>query len=92
MANLFKLQIGGAKHWNVYTHSFLYFGVNGAYDRLNARLIMEASAEGNRTQKNDIYNPCLPGGSHFIFTSRVTMLPDGTLVPLSSPTDAVRFV
>ena len=26
MANLFKLQIGASKHWNVYVHSFLYFG------------------------------------------------------------------
>ncbi|KAG5177862.1 nucleoside phosphatase GDA1/CD39, partial [Tribonema minus] len=26
MSNLFKLQIGSQKHWNVYTHSFLGFG------------------------------------------------------------------
>jgi GDA1/CD39 (nucleoside phosphatase) family len=26
MANLMKLQIGGARHWNIYAHSFLYFG------------------------------------------------------------------
>jgi GDA1/CD39 (nucleoside phosphatase) family len=26
MSNLFKLQVGGQKHWNVYSHSFLYFG------------------------------------------------------------------
>ena len=41
MANLFKMQIGASKHWNVYCHSFLYFGVNGAYARLNARLCTE---------------------------------------------------
>ncbi|KAG5175334.1 nucleoside phosphatase family-domain-containing protein, partial [Tribonema minus] len=26
MSNLFKLQVGAQKHWNVYVHSFLYFG------------------------------------------------------------------
>jgi hypothetical protein len=25
MANLFKLQIGAARHWNVYVHSLLVF-------------------------------------------------------------------
>lgn len=38
IANLFKLQLGGAKHWNVYAHSFLYFGVNLARERLGARI------------------------------------------------------
>lgn len=88
MANLFKLQIGGSKHWNVYAHSFLYFGVNGAYARHNARLVAEASV--NMSLANSvgaIYNPCLPGGSHSIYTSRVRMDANGTLVPLSSATD-----
>lgn len=35
MANLFKLQIGPQKHWNVYAHSFLYFGVVSAYNPYN---------------------------------------------------------
>jgi len=92
MANLFKLQIGAAKHWNVYAHSFLYFGVNGAYARLNARLYTEASMAAianNETNavNNGVYNPCLPGGSHYLFTSRVHILEDGTLLPLSSPND-----
>lgn len=83
MANLFKLQLGAAKHWNVYAHSFLYFGVNGAYDRLNARLF----AVSPRKKGEDIYNPCLPGGSQYLFTSRVQMEADGTLLPMSSPQD-----
>lgn len=90
MANLFKLQIGAAKHWNVYCHSFLYFGVNGAFDRLNAQLYMEAiTAHGNSTAlpPPDLYNPCLPGGAQYIFTSRVHFQPNGTLLPLSSPGD-----
>ena len=84
MANLFKLQIGAAKHWNVYAHSFLYFGVNGGYDRLNARLFAEKKNNKNNTR---IYNPCLPGGSEYLFTSRVHQQPDGSLLPLSSPDD-----
>ncbi|CAM9669630.1 unnamed protein product, partial [Phaeothamnion confervicola] len=34
VANLFKLQVGAQKHFNVYTHSFLYFGINSARDRM----------------------------------------------------------
>jgi Golgi nucleoside diphosphatase len=61
MANLIKLQIGGARHWNVYAHSFLYFGVNGAWARLNAQLY--ANGQGTTT------NPCLPGNSWTTFRS-----------------------
>lgn len=39
MSNLFKLQIGGQKHWNVYTHSFLYFGLNSARLRMHQAII-----------------------------------------------------
>lgn len=69
MANLFKLQIGAAKHWNVYAHSFLYFGVNGAYARHNARLVTNAAMSANKTNLRNlgIYNPCLPGGSRKLF-------------------------
>lgn len=83
MANLFKLQIGSSKHWNVYAHSFLYFGVNGAYDLLNARL---AAFSDNDSL---VYNPCLPGHSNYTFTSRVKMFANETLLPLSSYPDHV---
>jgi Zn-finger protein len=83
MANLFKLQIGAAKHWNVYVHSFLYFGVNLAYDRLNARIV--AASKRNETP---VYNPCLPGGSEYLFTSRIHVLGNGALMPLSSASNA----
>lgn len=33
MEGMFKLQIGAQKHWNVYTKSFLQFGINSARDR-----------------------------------------------------------
>lgn len=46
LANMFKLQIGAQKHWNIYTHSFLYFGVNSARDRLHMNLA--AAADGHK--------------------------------------------
>lgn len=61
MASLFKLQIGQAKHWNIYAHSFLFYGINEANDRFNARLIANKTSEDRLI--HGIYNPCLPGGS-----------------------------
>jgi Golgi nucleoside diphosphatase len=61
MSGLFKLQIGQAKHWNVYTHSFLYYGMNEAKDRFQARLASGKSSEERVVE--GIYNPCLPGGA-----------------------------
>lgn len=61
MANLFKLQIGQGKHWNVYAHSFLYYGINEAGNRLGARLIDGKNA--TERLAHGVYNPCLPGGS-----------------------------
>jgi Golgi nucleoside diphosphatase len=66
MANLIKLQIGGARHWNVYAHSFLYFGINGAWDRLNAQLY---AANGKMGTTTTAINPCLPQHSNTTFTS-----------------------
>lgn len=62
MANLIKLQIGAARHWNVYAHSFLYFGINGAWSRLNAKLYGDAG-------KKSVSNPCLPKDSSMTFES-----------------------
>lgn len=76
MANLFKLQIGGARHWNVYVHSFLYFGVNGAWSRLNAKLL-----QGRHTN----VNPCLPAGSAIIFDSWMHLDEEGHFLPRSDP-------
>lgn len=45
LANLFKLQIGAQKHWNVYTHSFLQFGLNSARARMHTKVTDAAKAE-----------------------------------------------
>lgn len=47
LANLFKLQIGGQKHWNVYTHSFLQFGLNSARARMLTKVTNAAAAAGD---------------------------------------------
>lgn len=61
MANLFKLQIGQAKHWNVYAHSFLYYGMNEALDRVQARLAAGKSSQERLV--DGIHDPCLPGNA-----------------------------
>ena len=61
MSNLFKLQIGQAKHWNVYAHSFLFYGMNEAINRMHAQLAADKSPKERMV--DGIYNPCLPGGS-----------------------------
>eukprot|EP00980_Cylindrotheca_fusiformis_P018175 scaffold5887_cov122-Cylindrotheca_fusiformis.AAC.4 len=78
MANLFKMQLGGARHWNIYVHSFLYFGVNGAWSRLNARLYNNGLGVSN-------INPCLPPGFNMTFSSWIHTNPEkGFLLPRNS--------
>jgi hypothetical protein len=60
MSNLFKLQIGQGKHWNVYAHSHLMYGMNMAESRRKARLVSDTTAK-ERLQ-DGVYDPCLPGG------------------------------
>jgi len=75
MANLFKLQLGGTRHWNVYVHSYLYFGINGAWARLNAQL--------RGDQKTT--NPCLPLGSSVGFDSWIHTNEHAQFIPRSDP-------
>jgi len=75
MANLFKLQLGGARHWNVYVHSYLYSGINGAWSRLNARLNWQGV----------LTNPCLPTGSSIEFSSWMHLNDKAQLYPRSHP-------
>ena len=84
MANLFKLQIGGARHWNVYVHSFLYFGVNGAWARLNADLYSRSGSSTNSSSAV-VKNPCLPVSSHVTFDSWIHINNQSQLLPRSSP-------
>jgi Golgi nucleoside diphosphatase len=61
MANLFKLQIGQGKHWNLYAHSFLYYGINEARNRLQAYIV--EGKDATERLVDGVRNPCLPGGS-----------------------------
>ena len=61
MSHLFKLQIGQGKHWNLYAHSFLDYGINQATERFEARLIDGRNADERIMQ--GVHNPCLPGGA-----------------------------
>ena len=74
-ANLFKLQLGGTRHWNVYVHSYLYTGINGAWSRINAHA---------HWKSNDL-NPCLPIGKELEFTSWVHINEKNQFLPRSDP-------
>jgi Golgi nucleoside diphosphatase len=69
MSNLFKLQIGQGKHWNLYAHSFLWYGINEAKNRLEARLINDMNATTRLAQ--GVYNPCLPGQSDKLVRTQI---------------------
>ena len=92
MSNLFKLQIGQAKHWNVYAHSFLFYGMNEAIHRFQARLVADKSPHERLVE--GVYNPCMPGGAktdirsniHLTNNSRVETW-NYTEVPPTSPGD-----
>lgn len=69
MSNLFKLQIGQAKHWNVYAHSFLFYGINEAIHRFQARLVADKSPHERLV--DGVYNPCMPGGTRTDIRSNI---------------------
>jgi Golgi nucleoside diphosphatase len=79
MSSLFKLQIGQAKHWNIYTHSFLYYGMNEAKDRFQARLASGKSSEERVVE--GIYNPCLPGGAKMEIRTNIHFNENGVETP-----------
>eukprot|EP00986_Skeletonema_menzelii_P001464 scaffold387_cov136-Skeletonema_menzelii.AAC.7 len=60
MSGLFKLQIGQGKHWNVYAHSHLMYGMNEAENRRKAHLVADTTAKARL--QDGVYDPCLPGG------------------------------
>lgn len=69
MANLFKLHIGQGKHWNVYAHSFLYFGINEAWNRMGAYVATIGTGVSDIPSK--VQNPCLAGGISTNFESTI---------------------
>ena len=66
-SNLFKLQIGQGKHWNIYAHSYLYYGINESWNRMGALLSTGESSNVTSTA----HNPCLAGGSEIDFESKI---------------------
>ena len=60
MSGLFKLQIGQGKHWNVYAHSHLMYGMNEAEKRRKAHLVADTTAKARL--QDGVFDPCLPGG------------------------------
>mmetsp|Transcript_32063 Transcript_32063/g.67403 ORF Transcript_32063/g.67403 Transcript_32063/m.67403 type:complete len:679 (-) Transcript_32063:215-2251(-) len=69
MSGLFKLQVGQGKHWNVYAHSHLMFGMNMAEARRKARLVMNTTSKARLVK--GVYDPCLPSGGRIEFKTRV---------------------
>lgn len=69
MSNLFKLQIGQAKHWNIYAHSFLFYGMNEALDRFHAQLAANQTREQRLIQ--GVTNPCLPRHSRLEIRTKI---------------------
>jgi hypothetical protein len=83
--NLFKLQIGGSKHWNIYAHSFLQYGRDSAQSRMWSNLAQKAgcfdgddddeSKEGhkeNRASVCRIEDACLAVGASTLPVNSVT--------------------
>ncbi|CAM9393849.1 unnamed protein product [Ectocarpus sp. 13 AM-2016] len=80
LANLFKLQIGAEKHWNVYTHSFLQFGLNSARARMHMKVVHAAAAAAAADADAnegcvfgeapvEVVDACLPKGFNESFVS-----------------------
>ncbi len=62
LANLFKLQIGPSKHWNVYCHSMLYYGSSSARLRMQQRLLDDYLNPGWRRRRlTDTDQATVPG-------------------------------
>lgn len=67
LSNLFKVQVGQQKHWNIYAHSFLHYGKNSARRRMWSHLAAGAGCFGGNHKRRQcaIVDACLPGG--FVF-------------------------
>ena len=65
MSNVYKLQIWQGHRWNIYAHSFLYYGADEAWNRMGAYLTRHAN------DTIQVYNPCLAGGAHLKFSSNI---------------------
>jgi hypothetical protein len=92
LANLFKLQVGAAKHWNIYAHSYLQFGRVSARARMWAHLAESMECFMPTTEKEI---ESMSDGSGGVITTpcRIvdTCLARGlTLQPLNTVTNRVE--
>eukprot|EP01033_Poteriospumella_lacustris_P008783 gene8783-6319_t len=66
LEGLTKFQIGGQKQWNVYTRSFLQFGINSARERhirqLVDKFIAAQGMSANPTTRYTVVNDCFHTG------------------------------
>ena len=75
MENLFKLQIGGSKHWNIYAHSFLQYGRDSARNRMWSKLARDTDCFHNDGRSNAscvIQDACLAVGASTVPVNAVT--------------------
>lgn len=56
---------------NVYAHSFLYYGMNEAIRRFEARLVAGKTPQQRLVE--GVYNPCMPGGAKLEIRTNVHM-------------------
>ena len=63
--NLFKVQVGGLKHWNIYARSFLHYGAYSAMQRVWNELAMEQRCfdmDADFSMPCVLHDPCVPVG------------------------------
>mmetsp|Transcript_30107 Transcript_30107/g.39646 ORF Transcript_30107/g.39646 Transcript_30107/m.39646 type:complete len:555 (-) Transcript_30107:173-1837(-) len=85
--NLFKLQFADSKHWNVYVHSHIWYGVNTAHERLRWNLVasynagyslnvmgmLPESMARSEAPGTQIEDPCFPPDYRMDYMVRDTM-------------------
>ena len=102
MEGLYKLQIGGQKHWNIYAKSFLKFGLNSARRRhfqyLAALAIAEAGgvkqllSKGAGKKNEDEIEDCVKSLTLEEAKEKLSLLPaDGTPLNVENPCFPVGY-
>jgi hypothetical protein len=86
--NLFKVQVGGLKHWNIYARSFLHYGSYSAMQRMWNELADEQGCFAPGFNVSCIvHDACLPVGTPpmpipALVTNSVGVTPPSAYTPL----------